>query len=338
MKWTFSGGEMAEYEELEIRPAKLPWKRLAGLLKTVRGGLIVMLTLSIFGVLIGLVAPLALGTLIDALVERNDPAEAGILAGVIALSIVAETASYIVSDGFYSKNASRLFRNLRLEMFDGIRRGHALGKDDRAGLPSRFISDAETVGVSISVLDSGSMHVVELVSALIALGLLAPWTIVVVVPYLCLTWLVTRRMQEPAASAGQSRQEELEHMTKTITHELDRLNDPEAPQRFKEAVQRLFRVEVHFGWLEAINLQGSGGLAMLGPIAAVVVAAFTGTDKAGVLIALYLLAQRAFGGFDGLVDLSLGLNSVRGAVARCFALIDTPGNAAENVSSASVNV
>ncbi|MFZ2057723.1 MAG: hypothetical protein WAV54_10005 [Acidimicrobiales bacterium] len=37
---------------------------------------------------------------------------------------------------------------------------------------------------------------------------------------------------------------------------------------------------------------------------------------------MYLLAQRVFWGFDGLVDLSLGLQSVRGAVTRCFALID----------------
>src|ERR1039458_6171257 len=42
----------------------------------------------------------------------------------------------------------------------------------------------------------------------------------------------------------------------------------------------------------------------------------------GTLIAVYLLAQRVFWGFDGLVDLSLGLQSVRGSVARCFALID----------------
>ncbi|MGA8295640.1 MAG: hypothetical protein WB770_01190 [Acidimicrobiales bacterium] len=84
------------------------------------------------------------------------------------------------------------------------------------------------------------------------------------------------------------------------------------------------RSEVHLGWLQALNAQGSGGLAKIGPITAVVAAAFTGTNRIGTLIALYLLAQRVFWGFDGIVDLGLGLNSARGAVARCFALIDGP--------------
>jgi hypothetical protein len=42
------------------------------------------------------------------------------------------------------------------------------------------------------------------------------------------------------------------------------------------------------------------------------------------LISLYLLSQRAFWGFDGLVDLRLNMQSVRGGVDRCFELIDTP--------------
>jgi hypothetical protein len=84
----------------------------------------------------------------------------------------------------------------------------------------------------------------------------------------------------------------------------------------------VLRAEVHLGWLQALNLQGSGGLAKLGPIAAVVAAAFAGTHHVGALIALYLLAQRAFWGFDGLIDLSLSMQSVRGAIARCFALVD----------------
>jgi hypothetical protein len=54
----------------------------------------------------------------------------------------------------------------------------------------------------------------------------------------------------------------------------------------------------------------------------VVAAAFAGSKQAGTLIAIYLLAQRAFWGFDGFVDLRLGTQSVRGAVARCFELVD----------------
>jgi len=129
-------------------------------------------------------------------------------------------------------------------------------------------------------------------------------------------------MQEPAAVAGQRRQEELEHMTRSLTRELNRRHDPQSANRFGGVVDRVLAAEVRYGWLQAVNLQGSGGLAKIGPIAAVVVAAFTGIHHAGTLVAVYLVAQRAFWGFDGIVDLSLDLQSVRGAVARCFALID----------------
>lgn len=111
-------------------------------------------------------------------------------------------------------------------------------------------------------------------------------------------------------------------MSTSITRELDRRDDPGAPIRFRDAVERVMAAEVRLGWLRALNLQGSGGLAKLGPIAVVVVAAFVGTQQIGTLISLYLLAQRAFWGFDGLVDLSLGMQSVRGGVWRCFDLID----------------
>ena len=303
-------------------PAPLPWRRMAGLLRPIRGGLAGMVALSTGGVLIGLVPPLALGALVNALVERKDVAEGALLAGLIAFAILVETVAYVLSDGIYAHNAGRLYRSLRLLMFEGACSIPSIDEEERSGLPSRFISDAETVGVAVSVLDSGSMLLVEFASAVVVLGLLSPWTVPVVAPELALTWVVTRRMQEPAALAGQRRQEELEHMTRSIARELARRDDPQSTSRFSSVVNRVLGAEIRLGWLQAVNLQGSGGLAKLGPIAAVVVAAFTGTHLIGTLIAVYLLAQRVFWGFDGLVDLSLGLQSVRGPVARCFALID----------------
>jgi len=281
-----------------------------------------MVALSTGGVLVGLVPPLALGVLVNALVERNDKPEAALLAGLIALAIVLETVAYVLSDGMYARNAGRLYRSLRLQMFAGVHRAPSIDEEEQSGLASRFISDAETVGVIVSVLDSGSMMLVEFASAVVVLGLMSPWTIPVVAPELALTWVVTRRLQEPAALASQRRQEALEHMTRSVTRELSRRDDPESPRRFGAVVDRVLGAEIHLGWLQAVNLQGSGGLAKLGPIAAVVTAAFTGTHLIGTLIAVYLLAQRVFWGFDGLVDLSFGLQNVRGAVARCFALID----------------
>jgi ATP-binding cassette, subfamily B, bacterial len=318
---------------VEERPAPIPWRRVTALLRPLWRGTAVMVGFSVTGVLLGLVPPLVLGVLVNALVERNDKPEAALLAGVVALAIVAEAGLYIASDGMYARNASHLYRNLRLAMFSGAvaqsRRG-----EDTTGLPSRFISDAETLEqATLSILDSGSMLLVEFVSALVALGVLEPWTVPVVAPLLAATWIVTRWMQEPAAAAGQRRQEELEAMTSSLVGELDRGADADAAQRFRVAAEHVMAAEVRSGWLHALNLQGSGGLAKLGPIAVVVAAAFAGSHHAGTLLSLYLLAQRAFWGFDGIVDLSLGTQRIRGAVARCFSLIDAADESSPGVST-----
>ena len=306
-------------------PSPIPWGRVIGLMRPIRKGLAGMVALSIGGVLVGLVPPLALGVLVNALVERNDKHEAAILATVIAAAIIIEATAYVLSDGLYGRNAAHLYRNLRLQMFTGARRIPREGAAEMTGLPSRFISDAETLErVTVSILDSGAMLLVEFVSAFVALGLLAPWTIPVVIPALAATWIVTRKTQQPAATAGQHRQEELEHMTESIVRELGKPDDAEATAGFKVAAERVMAAQIRVGWLRALNLQGSAGLAKLGPIAVVVVAAFASTPHVGTLISLYLLAQRTYWGFDGIVDLSLATQSVRGGVSRCFTLIDTP--------------
>jgi ABC-type multidrug transport system fused ATPase/permease subunit len=310
----------------EAEPQPIPWRRLVGLLRPLWRGTAAMVALSVAGVLVGLVPPLVLGVLVNALVERGDRREAAVLAVVVALAIVCEAALYAASDGMYARNAGRLYRDLRLAMFDGAlaraRRG-----EDTGGVSSRFISDAETLErATLSILDTGAMLGVEFVSALAALGALEPWTLPVVAPLLAGTWIATRRTQEPAAAAGQRRQEELETMTRSLGGELGRSHDSDAASRFRVAAERLLDAEVRYGWLQALNLQGSGGLAKLGPIAVVVASAFAGGHPAGTLISIYLLAQRAFWGFDGVVDLSLGTQSVRGAVARCFELVDAAGD------------
>jgi ABC-type multidrug transport system fused ATPase/permease subunit len=277
-----------------------------------------------------------LGTLVNALVEHNDKPEALLLAGLIGLAVALEATAYILSDTVYARNASRLYRSLRVRMFEGARR-RSLRGEDTSGLSSRFISDAETIErITMGLLDTGAIMLVEFISALVAMALLEPWSVVASLPLLVGTWFLTRRTQEPAASAGQRRQEEFEVMTETLARELSRPRDPLAPGRFGSAAERVMRAETRYGWLQALNLQGSGGLAKLGPIAVVVVAAFAGSHQAGTLVALYLLAQRTFWGFDGVVDLSLGTQTVRGAVNRCFDLIDTQPATAEPLPLAEV--
>jgi ABC-type bacteriocin/lantibiotic exporter with double-glycine peptidase domain len=286
--------------------------------------------LTVTGVLLGLVPPLVVGALINALVARNATAHAALLAGAVALAMLLEAAAYVASDGIYARNASRLYRNVRVQMFRGALRRRTVGSaEETAGLPSRFISDAETIErMTLALLDRGVMRIVEFVGALTALAVLEPWTIAVVVPSLATTWLVARRVQEPTAVAGQQRQEQLEAMTSTLSRLLGgRPHGPEeATNRFRAAAERVMAAEVRLGWLRALNLQGSGGLAKLGSITPVLAAAFLGHHQTGTLMAIYLLAQRVFWGFDGLVDLRLDTQSVRGAVARCFELIDTPAS------------
>lgn len=304
-------------------PQPIAWGRVFSLLRPLRAGLGAMVGFSVAGSLAGLVPPLALGFLINDLVERHGvKPEDALWGGLIAGAFVVEAAAYIASDGLYARNASRLYRNLRLLMFEGAMRRPQSAPAGAAGLPSRFISDAQSFErVTVGALDSGSMLLIELGAALVALGVLEPWAIPVIVPLLGLTWIVTRRMQEPAALAGQRRQEQLEELTGTIAQELGGEQRPESG-RFAAAAERLRSAEVRLAWIQAANLHASGALAKIGPIGVVVVAAFAGGYRAGTLLSLYLLAQRAFYGFDGLVDLSLSVQTVRGAIARCFSLID----------------
>jgi ABC-type multidrug transport system fused ATPase/permease subunit len=285
-----------------------------------------MVGLSVGGVLVGLVPPLALGALVDALVEHNDKREAVLLTALIAIAIIAEATAYVLSDGMYARNAGKLHRSLRLSMFDGARRRGAGEDEEASGIPSRFISDVLTLDqITVSILDTGSMLLVEFISAAVAIAMLEPVSLAVIFPMLAAIWVVTRRTQEPAATAGLHRQEELERMTRSIVRELHDPDEEQAKSRFATAVERVMHAEIRYGWLQAFNRQGSAGLAKLGPIAVVVAAAFAGSAHVGTLISLYLLAQRAFWGFDGVVDLSLATQSVRGAVNRCFEYIDSPG-------------
>jgi ABC-type multidrug transport system fused ATPase/permease subunit len=284
-----------------------------------------MVALSVLGSLAGLVPPITLGYLINDLVELHGlKPEDALWAGLLAAAIAVEAAAYIGSDGLYSRNAGRLYRNVRLRMFDGVMRRPPQDRRDSEGLPARFVSDVETFErVTVYLLDTGSMLIVELATALVVLGLMEPWAIPVAAPLLVATWFATRRMQEPAARAGRVRQEELEELTGSVSRELRGAGGPEARARFASGSERLLVAEVRLGWVQAANLHVSGALAKLGPIAVVVAAAWAGGYQAGTLLTLYLLAARAFSGFDGLVDLSLGMQSVRGAIARCLELLDT---------------
>jgi hypothetical protein len=85
-------------------------------------------------------------------------------------------------------------------------------------------------------------------------------------------------------------------MTSTLSQLLGRRSrgPDEATNRFRAAADRVMAAEVRLGWLRALNLQGSGGLAKLGSLSPVLAAAFVGHHQTGTLMAIYLLAQRVF--------------------------------------------
>ena len=184
-----------------------------------------MVGLTVIGVLIGLVPPLALGVLINALVEHNNTLEAALLAGLVGLAILLEASAYVASDCMYARNAGLLYRNLRMQMFAGARRARG-GAERTSGLPSRFISDAETLEwITLSILDRGAMQSVEFISAFVALGILEPWTVVVVLPTLAGTWLVCPTRPE-ARSSGRPTPS-----GRTGVDDLDARAAPLAPER-----------------------------------------------------------------------------------------------------------
>jgi hypothetical protein len=71
--------------------------------------------------------------LVDGLVERNDKQEAALLAGLIAIAIVAEATACVLSDGMYARNSGKLHRSLRLRMFDGVRRRGTTDDEESSG-------------------------------------------------------------------------------------------------------------------------------------------------------------------------------------------------------------
>jgi ABC-type multidrug transport system fused ATPase/permease subunit len=313
----------------------IPWRRLFSLIRPLWRRLAGMVSLSVSGSVIGLLPPIALGFLVNNLAAGHNREQAAIWVGVIVAALLAEAGAYALSDGISAGVSARLYRDLRMLMLGGAIRQHPEDPEQVSGLVSRFVSDAEAVeSITVSTIDLGTVGLVELGAALIALGLFDPWAVGLAALMIVLAAFTARYTQLPAARAGRRRQEELERMSRTLARELGPSSAgskaDQARSRFREAARRLLRAEVRLGWLQALNTHGSGALAGLGPILVVVVAALQGGFKAGTLLTLYLLSARAFQGGDDLIDLSLDAQVVRGAVARCFELTSGEADIAES--------
>jgi ATP-binding cassette, subfamily B, bacterial len=309
---------------IPARREPIPWRRLLALVGPARRSLLAMVALTLLGSLLGLIPPLALGALVDDLAGGRHSGRAGLAIALIVAALAFEALAFALSDGFFTRAVGTLYRDLRVLMFGGVHHRAPAPADELAGVASRFISDAEALQeVLVAPLDTAVMGLFELLSALAVLALLYPPAALLTAALAALAALVTRFTQAPLAPAARARQEALEAMSSTLAAELSaRLDRDASTGRFREAASRVRHREVRLGWLEAANRYGSGAAANLGPIAVVVLAALERSFSAGALVSLLLLAERAFQGADSLIDLGLDVELVRGAVGRCFELVD----------------
>jgi ABC-type multidrug transport system fused ATPase/permease subunit len=314
-----------------VRRAAIPWRRLLALTLPARRALLGMVVLTALGALLGLVPPLAFGALINDLASGHHATAALAAVPAAALIVVAlllEALCFAFSDGFFAQAVGTLYRELRILMFKGLQARPSVSAPELAGAASRFVSDAEALqNAVVAPLDTAVIGLFELLSALATLAVLYPPAALYGAGLIVLTGLIARRSQAPLGPAAEQRQEALEAMSHSLATELsarlEQAADADAAAgRFRDAVSRVRRREVRLGWLEAANRYGAGAAANLGPIAVVVLAALAHSFSAGTLLALFLLAERAFMGADSLIDLSFDLELVRGAVARCFELVD----------------
>jgi ABC-type bacteriocin/lantibiotic exporter with double-glycine peptidase domain len=286
-----------------------------------------MVSLSVGGSLVGLVPPVALGRLVDAVVHGGAPSRAGLWAVAIGVAVVAQAAAYVLSDGLYARIASRLYCDLRELMFDGILRRRLKGSE-AAAFASRFVSDAEGIEhLTVGVLDQGAVSLGDLGVSIIALAVFGGWIAAVAAVGVLAASVAMRRLQRPAAAAGERRQEALEEMI----HELGQTEERDAVRRrtgFRESLDELARREQRLGWIAAANRHGSLAVAGLGPVVVLMVAALETRATAGVLLTVYLLAARAFEAAETLLDLALEIEVARGAARRCFSLVFPMGTVA----------
>lgn len=306
------------------RRSAIPWRRLAKLMRPARGELAAMVALTAAGAVVGLVPAFALGSLVDDLARGASRAGAPLDAVLIVVAVIVEALAFAISDGFFASAVARLYRDLRVLMFAGAQRQPPRGGEQVAGLTSRFVSDAEAMQeLIVSPLDTTAMAAFELVSALVALAVLDPLSVAVAAGVGLGGVALARATQAPVARAGEERQEALETMSESLAAELSaRLDGQRAAGRFKSSASAVLRKEARLGWLESASRYSSSAVANLGPIAVVIVAALSSSFRAGTLLSLFLIAARAFSAIDDFVEVGLDVEIVRGAVKRCFELVD----------------
>lgn len=298
----------------------LPWRRLRDLMLPARRPLAGMLALSIAGSLAGTIQPVVLGRLIDALVARVGPGGAHAstvwwAAGLVAAMLVG-AVSYAASDVLYAAAAARIFRDLRLAMARGLD-----GLPRRPGIASRFVSDVERVeGIAVGALDHGTIALFELVAGLVAVGLLVAPAAAAAAVAVAVAAGVSRLGQGRIAERSTARQEALEELAAAV--EGGARSDLDGDTSLPVVAERLRVADLRLAVAHAVAGYGSYAAAGVVPVAVVLVGGGWSLHRAGTILSLYLLTERAARAAEALVDLGISVEDVRGPLARCLALVD----------------
>lgn len=306
---------------------RLPWRRLALLLRPSRGPLAALVLLGAVGSAAGVVPALAAAAVIDRLAGTGRGGIALVPALVlIAAVLLCETGCYVAADTLYNRVAGRFARDLRVQMFAGAessfgRNGGPKPGDRGAGIASRFISDAELPAeMAVGTLDLAVGAGLTAMAALAAVAFLDLMALPIVVGLGIAALLLGRRLQRSLGDLAEERQEALEEMGEQIAAALAQRRAGRT--RFLGSVERLYRLDVRLGWLQARGAHIPGLLTGAGSFAVVLAAAAAGEHHAGSLLALFALAGRALAASDDLLEVNLDVELVRGAISRCFELID----------------
>lgn len=279
-----------------------------------------MLALTALGSALAVVPPLAAGPFVVSLTEHANLAGAARWGALIAAASMLSALAYAFSGVTRSTVSAALYERLRTTMLDGVLRARDPSSRQRQGAVARFISDAESLETAtVSALDDLTIASLELLWCFGALILLDPISLPTIVILMVMAGLLVRVVQRPLANAGEERQERLEDLSVAVGGAMMRSARRTAAI---SAIAHTRHADARLGRIEAVTREFAAALADLIPLVVVGIAAARGGLSVGPLLSLLLVSERALSAGAELAHVSIDVESVRGAVSRCFELVD----------------
>ncbi len=196
------------------------------------------------------------------------------------------------------------------------------GQAPRPGISVRFVSDVESVeGIVVGALDAGTIALFEFAAGLVAIGFLISSAAAAVAVAIAIATGLSRLGQGRVAATSTARQEALQQLAAAVDNAA--LPASELSDRLPASAEQLRIADVRLAIAHAVAGYGSYATAGLVPIAVVLVGGGWSLHRAGMILSLYLLTERAARAAEALIDLGISVESVRGPLTRCLELVDT---------------